>query len=65
VKPVRKLAKPVTLATIKADEAFAEWELVKQSRLSVMPVSDAIWQLILKLAEGDEPTKTIPMGKRK
>jgi predicted RNA-binding protein with PUA-like domain len=65
VKPVRKLAKPVTLAMIKADDAFAEWELVKQSRLSVMPVSDAIWKLILKLAEGDEPAKEIPMGKRK
>jgi predicted RNA-binding protein with PUA-like domain len=65
VKPVRKLAKPVTLAMIKADDAFADWELVKQSRLSVMPVSDAIWQLILKLAEGDEPIKAIPMGKRK
>ena len=65
VKPVRKLTKPVTLAMIKADDDFAEWELVKQSRLSVMPVPDAIWQLILQLAEGDEPTKAIPMGKRK
>ena len=29
VKPVRRLASPVTLATIKADKAFATWELVK------------------------------------
>ncbi|MGL6075993.1 MAG: EVE domain-containing protein [Fimbriiglobus sp.] len=41
---------PVTLATIKADEQFAEWELVKQARLSVMPVTPVIWKAIVKLA---------------
>jgi len=46
VKPVRKLAAPVTLATIKADPAFAAWELVKQARLSVMPVPDDLWARI-------------------
>ena len=46
VKPVRRLATPVTLAAIKADKAFARWELVKQARLSVMPVSDDEWQRI-------------------
>jgi predicted RNA-binding protein with PUA-like domain len=64
VKPVQKLAKPVTLATIKSDDFFSQWELVKQSRLSVMPVSDAMWQRLLKLAEPEaEPTQA--MGKRK
>src|SRR4051812_32708293 len=38
VKPVRALKKPVTLAAIKADPAFAGWELVRVPRLSVMPV---------------------------
>jgi predicted RNA-binding protein with PUA-like domain len=52
VKPVRQLAKPVTLATIKADAAFAKWELVTQARLSVMPVTKAMWDRVLKLASG-------------
>ena len=52
VKPVRALKKPVALAAIKADPAFAEWELVRQSRLSVMPVSDAIWKAIEEMAKG-------------
>ena len=34
VQPVRRLKSPVTLAAIKADDAFADWELVRQSRLS-------------------------------
>ncbi len=41
VGPVKKLARPVTLAEIKADKAFADFPLVRISRLSVMPVSDA------------------------
>jgi len=51
MKNVRRLANPVTLAAIKADPAFAEWELVRISRLSVMPVSDALWKLIEKIAK--------------
>ncbi len=46
VKPLRKLASPVTLSAIKADQAFAAWELVKQARLSVMPVPDDLWARI-------------------
>ena len=49
VKPVRKLAKPVTLAQIKADDTFAEWELVRISRLSVMPVPEAMWKRVEEL----------------
>ena len=52
VKPVRKLANPVTLATIKADPVFAEWELVKQARLSVMPVPPELWAKVEALAAG-------------
>jgi predicted RNA-binding protein with PUA-like domain len=51
VKPLRKLKSPVTLAAIKADKAFAEWELVRISRLSVMPVPDAIWKKIEAMGE--------------
>ena len=52
VKPVRRLKKPVPLSDLKADKAFADWELVRISRLSVMPVPPAIWKKIEKLANG-------------
>ncbi|MGL6094195.1 MAG: EVE domain-containing protein [Fimbriiglobus sp.] len=66
VKPVRRLATPVTLAAIKADPAFATWELVRMARLSVMPVSDEIWAKIEEMAGGtaEEPTPRA-VGKRK
>jgi predicted RNA-binding protein with PUA-like domain len=51
VKPLKKLKKPVTLAAIKADKAFASWELVRISRLSVMPVSEEIWKKIEAMSE--------------
>jgi predicted RNA-binding protein with PUA-like domain len=50
VKPVKALKTPVTLAAIKADPTFAEWELVRQSRLSVMPVPDGIWSKIEEMS---------------
>ena len=51
VGPVKKLPKPVTLASIKADKSFATFALVRMSRLSVMPVSDAEWTRIEKMAQ--------------
>jgi len=51
VAPVRKLARPVTLAEIKADRAFASFPLVRISRLSVMPVSDTEWDRIERMSE--------------
>jgi predicted RNA-binding protein with PUA-like domain len=50
VAPVKKLPRPVTLAEIKADPAFKDFPLVRISRLSVMPVSDAEWKRIEKMA---------------
>jgi predicted RNA-binding protein with PUA-like domain len=50
VGPVSKLPRPVTLAEIKADKSFAEFALVRISRLSVMPVTDAEWTRIEKMA---------------
>jgi predicted RNA-binding protein with PUA-like domain len=50
VAPVKKLARPVTLAEIKADTAFKDFPLVRISRLSVMPVTDAEWTRIEMLA---------------
>lgn len=49
VKPVRKLAKPVTLADIKAEPRLAAIEMVRQSRLSVTPVRDAEWAVLLEM----------------
>lgn len=45
-----RLARPVTLAEIKADPAFAGWELVRMPRLSVMPVGEAHWRRLLAMA---------------
>jgi predicted RNA-binding protein with PUA-like domain len=46
VEPVKKLKQPVTLAAVKADKAFADLPLVRMPRLSVMPVSDEVWDRI-------------------
>lgn len=51
VAPVKKLPRPVTLTEIKADPAFKDFALVRISRLSVMPVSDAEWTRIEALGQ--------------
>jgi predicted RNA-binding protein with PUA-like domain len=53
VVPEKKLARPVTLSEIKGDAAFASFALVRMSRLSVMPVSDAEWKRIEKMSSTD------------
>lgn len=50
VKPLHAAKTPVTLARIKEDEALAGMALLRQSRLSVQPVSAAEWKRICKLA---------------
>ena len=50
ITPEKKLPHPVTLAAIKADAAFASFPLVRMSRLSVMPVTDAEWTRIEKMS---------------
>lgn len=52
VKPVSKLARPVTLKEIKAEPTLEEMELVRQSRLSVSEVRSPEWKKILSMAEG-------------
>ena len=51
-KAVEPVKKAVTLAEIKADPKFKEMKLVRQSRLSVSPVSDEHWKVLLKMAGG-------------
>jgi len=48
--PVKRLPRPVTLAEIKADAAFKDFPLVRIARLSVMPVTDAQWTRIERMA---------------
>lgn len=50
-KPVNKLKKPVSLATIKADKRLENIALVRLGRLSVSPVTDEEWNVILELGE--------------
>lgn len=51
VEPVRPLPRAVTLAEIKAEPKLAKMELIRQSRLSVAPVREEEWKLILAMAE--------------
>jgi predicted RNA-binding protein with PUA-like domain len=50
IAPGRKLSRPVTLAEIKGRKEFATFPLVRISRLSVMPVSEREWTLILEMS---------------
>ena len=49
VKPVEKLARPVTLKQVKAEPKLAEMELVKYSRLSVQPVTADEWKHVCRM----------------
>ena len=50
VEPVRALKRPVTLTEIKAEPKLAAMELIRQSRLSVAPVREEEWKLVLEMA---------------
>jgi predicted RNA-binding protein with PUA-like domain len=50
VEPLKPLARPVTLAEIKAEPRLAKMELVRQSRRSVAPVRDEECAVVLELA---------------
>jgi predicted RNA-binding protein with PUA-like domain len=51
VRPVRRLQNPVSLKQIKEDSALADWDLVRNSRLSVMAVSKEQWQRVKELSQ--------------
>ena len=53
--PVKPLASPVDLETIKSDKTLADMPLVRQGRLSVQPVTKPQFQRILKLSKTSEP----------
>jgi len=50
IKPVKKLGRTVTLAEIKSEPKLARMELIRQSRLSVAPVTDEEWKVVLEMA---------------
>lgn len=50
VEPVKPLSRPVTLAAMKADARLAGMAMIRQSRLSVSPVTDAEWTALMDLA---------------
>ena len=53
IKAVRSFNEPVTLDQIKAEESLAEMILVKNSRLSVQPVTDAEWKRVCEMGKTD------------
>ncbi len=53
VKALKSVTSPVTLAMIKAEACLQDFALIRQSRLSVVPVSEAQWAFILQMAETD------------
>lgn len=50
VKPLRPLPRPVSLAAIKANPTLGQMAILRQTRLSVAPVTEAEWTEILKMA---------------
>ena len=51
VNPLRRFDRPVSLAEIKPNPKFADFALVRISRLSVMPVTDKQWAEIERLSK--------------
>ena len=50
LKPFKKLKNPVSLAKIKADKRLNDMALVRLGRLSVQPVTEKEWEIIMELA---------------
>lgn len=51
VKPLKKLKKPVSLAQIKATESLSKMALVRLGRLSVQPVTEDEWNIVMDMGE--------------
>ncbi len=50
VKFQKSLKRPITLSEIKQNKKLAEWELLRISRLSVMPVQKDMWDVIIQMS---------------
>ncbi len=51
VVPGKPLKRPITLAELKAEPSFKELGLIRQSRLSVVPVPPAMWKKLLEMSK--------------
>jgi len=52
IESVRALARPVTLAEVKAHPKLKNFDLVRNSRLSIMKVNDEQWEIMEAMAKG-------------
>jgi predicted RNA-binding protein with PUA-like domain len=50
LKPYKKLKKPVTLSQVKSEKRLTEMALVRLGRLSVQPVTEKEWNIVMELA---------------
>lgn len=50
LKPYKRLKKPVALADVKKEKRLANMALVRLGRLSVQPVTDEEWEIVMKMA---------------
>lgn len=57
IEAIGEMPEPVTLQQIKETPALEDFALIKQSRLSVVPVEEAQWSLICKMGGLDNPPK--------
>lgn len=53
VKVVRPFSRPVTLKEIKEDSRFQHLSLIRQSRLSVMPIDEQSWNILTQMGNGN------------
>jgi predicted RNA-binding protein with PUA-like domain len=51
VKFIKKLSKPITLESIKKSKELSHLALIKQSRLSVMPIDSKSWKILHKMSK--------------
>jgi predicted RNA-binding protein with PUA-like domain len=64
LKPIEKLAHPVTLDIMKSDPAFAGFDLLRISRLSVVPVPQKMWQRIEALSKQPADDDNAPISRK-
>ena len=50
IAPLKKLKKPVTLAQVKLEKCLSDMALIKLSRLSVQPVTEQQWNVVMEMA---------------
>lgn len=65
LRAVEPLPRPVPLATLRQDPAFGGFDLIRNSRLSIMPVPDPVWRRIVALGGGAGQTSTSPPREKK